>query len=75
MTGRIGGRADADVDLQARVAWAATPARRHSGPSTLWLADRVGEVISIDHNADFAAVVEPALAARDEVTVRLVEPR
>lgn len=46
-----------------------------SGASTLWLADRADEVISIEHHAGFATVMEPALSARTEVTFRLIEPR
>ena len=46
-----------------------------SGASTLWLADRADEVISIEHNADFAAVIRPAFAAQDTITFRLVEPQ
>ncbi len=46
-----------------------------SGASTLWLADRADEVISIEHHAGFAGVMQPALAARTEVSYRLIEPR
>jgi hypothetical protein len=45
-----------------------------SGASTLWLADRADEVISIEHHAGFAGVIGPALAVHPAITFRLVEP-
>lgn len=45
-----------------------------SGASTIWLADRVDEVISTEHHAGFAEAIRPALAAHPTITFRVVEP-
>ena len=45
-----------------------------SGASTLWLAERADEVISIEHHAGFAGVIGPALAGHPSITFRVVEP-
>lgn len=44
-----------------------------SGASTLWLADRADEVISVEHHVGFSRVIGPALAERPNVSFRLVE--
>ena len=46
-----------------------------SGASTLWLADRAEEVISVEHHAGFAEVMSPILASRSNVKFLVVEPR
>jgi hypothetical protein len=45
-----------------------------SGASTLWLADRADEVVSVEHHAGFAKVMEPILATRPNVKFLVVEP-
>lgn len=45
-----------------------------SGASTLWLAERAHEVVTVEHHAGFADVIGPALAEIPGVTFRLVEP-
>ena len=46
-----------------------------SGGSTLFFADRVGRVISVEHDEEWAASMQPALATcRDVVEYRLVPP-
>jgi hypothetical protein len=44
-----------------------------SGASTLWLAQRVAEVHSVEHHAGFAKQIGPALAPYPNVDFRLVE--
>lgn len=43
-----------------------------SGASTLWLADRADEVVSVEHHAGFAAVMAPVLAERNNVKFMVV---
>ncbi len=43
-----------------------------SGSSTLWLAARAGRVVSIEYDADFAALVRARIP--DNVELRVVEP-
>ncbi len=45
-----------------------------SGASTVWLAERADEVISVEHHAGFADVIGPTLAALPTVTLRVVQP-
>jgi hypothetical protein len=45
-----------------------------SGASTLWLADRADEVISIEHHRGFADVIAPSLARHPAVSFKVVEP-
>jgi hypothetical protein len=45
-----------------------------SGASTLWLAARADEVISVEHHHEFAQLIGPALAEEPRVTFRHVEP-
>ncbi len=45
-----------------------------SGASTIWLAERAEEVISVEHHAGFAEVIGPALAPLSSVTFRVVQP-
>jgi hypothetical protein len=45
-----------------------------SGASTLWLADRADEVISIEHHRGFADVIAPALARHPAISFQVVEP-
>jgi hypothetical protein len=45
-----------------------------SGASTLWLARRVDQVHSVEHDAAFAAVLVPALAPFPAVALRVVPP-
>lgn len=44
-----------------------------SGASTVWLARRVAEVHSVEHDADFARLMAGALAGHPHATVRVVE--
>jgi hypothetical protein len=46
-----------------------------SGASTIWLSERAGEVISVEHHAGFAEVIGPVLAQLTNVTFRVVEPQ
>jgi hypothetical protein len=46
-----------------------------SGASTIWLATRADEVISVEHHRGFAEQLQPSLDAYDHVTLRIVEPR
>ncbi|WP_417809767.1 class I SAM-dependent methyltransferase [Thioclava sp.] len=43
-----------------------------SGASTVWLAKRAGEVISIEHDSNWADVVAPRIAGFDHVTLTRV---
>nr|WP_255697545.1 class I SAM-dependent methyltransferase [Sinirhodobacter sp. WL0062] len=43
-----------------------------SGASTVWLAKRTGQVISVEHDAEWADVVEPKLAQFGHVALRRV---
>ena len=45
-----------------------------SGASTVWLAKRAGEVISVDHDAEWIDFSRPRLAALGNATVELVPP-
>ncbi|MEX1663677.1 class I SAM-dependent methyltransferase [Thioclava sp. 15-R06ZXC-3] len=44
-----------------------------SGASTVWLAKRAGEVISIEHDGDWADVVAPRIAGFGHVTLTRVD--
>ncbi len=44
-----------------------------SGASTVWLARRCREVVTVEHDAGFAKYVAP-LIARDNIRLKLVEP-
>lgn len=39
-----------------------------SGASTLWLADRVGEIISVEHHHEFSQLIGPVVTAKPNVT-------
>jgi hypothetical protein len=43
-----------------------------SGASTLWLARRADEVCTVEHDANFAALMAPRLSAAGNVTVQVV---
>lgn len=45
-----------------------------SGASTIWLADRADEVVSVEHHQGFSEVMAPVLAARPNVEFLVVEP-
>jgi predicted O-methyltransferase YrrM len=45
-----------------------------AGASTAWLARRCSQVISVEHDAEFARGIAPVLE-RDNVSLRLVEPQ
>jgi hypothetical protein len=45
-----------------------------SGASTIWLADRVDSVISVEHHRAFSEVINTELAKRPNVTHILIEP-
>jgi hypothetical protein len=45
-----------------------------SGASTLWLAARADEVISVEHHRGFADVIGPVLAEHPRIDFRPVEP-
>lgn len=45
-----------------------------SGASTIWLADRADEVISVEHHLGFSQVIGPALAEHPQVAFRVIEP-
>lgn len=45
-----------------------------AGASTLWLAQRCGEVVSVEHDASFAAVLQPMLVDRPRVDLRVCPP-
>ena len=45
-----------------------------SGASTLWLARRATEIHSVEHDAQFGAMMASELATFDHVTLRVVEP-
>jgi hypothetical protein len=44
-----------------------------SGASTVWLARRCREVVTVEHDAGFAQYVAPLLA-RDNIRLRVIEP-
>lgn len=44
-----------------------------SGASTLWLAQRAGEVHSVEHDAEFVDVLRPIVAPYENVDLRCVE--
>lgn len=44
-----------------------------SGASTLWLADRADEVVSVEHHPGFSEVMRPVLAGRKNVAFHMVE--
>lgn len=46
-----------------------------SGASTVWLADRAAEVVSVEHHAGFSQVMAPVLAERANVEFLVVEPK
>lgn len=46
-----------------------------SGASTVWLAKRADEVISVEHDPDWAKVVEPRLKTFEHVKTVLVPPQ
>ena len=61
------------LSAQIRPAWSVF--EYGSGGSTLFFADRVGRVVSIEHDEEWAAGMQPALATcRDVVEYRLVLP-
>lgn len=39
-----------------------------SGASTLWLADRVDEIVTVEHHPEFSRLIRPVLALRTNVT-------
>lgn len=43
-----------------------------SGSSTLWLSRRADEVVTVEHDTDFAAIMAERVAAAGNVTVRVV---
>ena len=45
-----------------------------SGASTIWLARRVAEVHSVEHHAEFGAMIQEQLAAWPNATLDIVEP-
>ncbi len=45
-----------------------------SGASTMWLADRAEEVVSVEHHAGFGRVMAPILKERPNVKFLVVEP-
>jgi predicted O-methyltransferase YrrM len=45
-----------------------------SGASTLWLARRADEIVSIEHHRGFGEYIAPSLAAPGNVDLRIVEP-
>lgn len=45
-----------------------------SGASTVWLARRAGRVDSVEHDAEFARHMDPAVSSHPNASVRVVEP-
>lgn len=46
-----------------------------SGASTLWLAERVSAMVSVEHDAEFGRLMLGALADRPNVELHVVEPK